>query len=184
MLQRIVIASLCLAFSLSSSADDKRTPASAAGKAAAMKYILGRKPAQEQPAASKEEMNALLKQLYAQLDENRPNQEKVELIQVALNRIGSGLGVMIKNNTEDAEADYYHNASIFLAQLRLTAAGTWDIHNCMMVYTIAKNNNVTSSATDEQVVSAKDNSYGLTPITEEIKKVCCTDAQPGKGLCK
>lgn len=185
MLQRIVIATLCLAFSLTSSADEgSRAPASAAGKAAAMKYILGRKPAQEQPATSNQEMRGVLANLYSQLDENRPNQEKVELIQTALNRIGNGLGYMAKNNTEDAESDYYHDSIIFLAQLTLNNAGGWDYNNCVMVCTVAKNNASAASATEEQPAAPKESNYGLIPITQEIKKLCFGSAHPVKDPCK
>jgi hypothetical protein len=173
----MIILILCLAFSASSFAAEKtekteKKNSIAVGKAEAMKYMKKRKPAQEQPLTTVEDMQKELDALYDMLMSDVPSQDKYMTIQHERQRLGNGLTYLIRkssspNDPQLQKAYNIDNAMIFLSELKLDTEGQWTQASCNMAVSVAQVNADTGAET-------------RTPVPSDDKAIAVLRALCGK----
>jgi|GEM_PF-3098908 len=164
-----------IGFSLSASADttttaqkDKTTHAAA--KAAAMKYLKERKPAQEGQITSIEDMRVEMNGLLSYLDSEATNRDKFQAIQNTRYRMGLGLKVLLKNTSVTdnklQEAYRYDDTMIYLTQLTLDSKARWTPTGCSHAITMVEQHGYNPATDTTNTESSDQNALDV------LKRIC------------
>lgn len=164
---------ILIGFSLNASAvtpERKDKAAHAAAKAAAMKYLKERKPAQEGQITSMEDMRTEMSGLFGYLNSDATNRDKFQAIQSTRYRMGLGLKVLLKNTAisdeKIQEAYRYDNTMIYLTQLKLDAKGEWTAIGCNHAITMIGQHGYNPASDTTNIESSDQN------ILVVIKRMC------------